>query len=98
MQHRKLDIFGRSSRELVNFPLLWSPPSHEKRLALSNSRPVLALQQQIPIPLHKQPRRLYELLHLLHAQLDIERHEAPLGEVDVVGEHVVVEEGGEVGG
>ncbi len=59
--------------------------------------PVLARKYHILIPLHKVPRRLHKLLHLLHAQLDVQRHEAPLGEVDVFGEHVVVEEGLEVG-
>ena len=51
-----------------------------------------------PPPFHKLPRRLRKRLDILDAQLHVQRNEAPLREVDVLGEHVVVEEGLEVRG
>lgn len=60
-------------------------------------RPILASKNHTPIPLHKLPGRIHKILHFLHAQLDVQRHETAFGEVNVFGKHVVVEEGLELG-
>ena len=59
---------------------------------------LLTSKDDIPVLLHEFPSRLYKFLHFLDSQIDIQRYEAAFGEVDIFGEHVVVEEGLEVRG
>lgn len=94
----RLEAFSRSAIKLARFDItaaIWVP--HPKHPALSNRHPLLAGQYHISKSPHKVPSGLHKLLHLLHVQLDTQRHEAPLGEVNVFGEHIVVEEGLEMG-